>query len=67
MTLTTALVLNAMFLWGAWRIFRRSTDQALADGYAVEKKVFRFSLVYLFLHFSALLVDAALRLSGWSW
>lgn len=66
-TLIAALVLNAMFLQGAWRISRRSTDQAVADDYGVEKKVFRFSLFYLFLHFSALLADAALRMTGWGW
>jgi heme o synthase len=37
---------------------------AEADGYAVEKRVFRFSLYYLFLHFGALLVDAGLRSWG---
>jgi protoheme IX farnesyltransferase len=34
----------------------------------VEKAVFRFSLLYLFLHFAAFLVEAALRpygLGGW--
>ncbi|MCC5957910.1 MAG: protoheme IX farnesyltransferase [Rhodobacteraceae bacterium] len=58
--LTLALVLNAMFLQGAWAIWRRSEVQAEADGYAVEKRVFRFSLAYLFLHFGAFLAEAAL-------
>jgi protoheme IX farnesyltransferase len=41
---------------------------AEADGYRVEKQVFRFSLYYLFLHFGAFLLEAALRsfgLGGW--
>ncbi|MEM7724122.1 MAG: heme o synthase [Pseudomonadota bacterium] len=59
-----ALILNAIFLKGAWDIWRRDEAMAEADGYAVEKKVFRFSLLYLFLHFGALLVDAALRAMG---
>lgn len=61
--LVVSAVLNAGFLLGAWRIWRRDEAQAEADGYRVEKQVFRFSLYYLFLHFCALLADAALR--GW--
>jgi protoheme IX farnesyltransferase len=41
---------------------------AEADNYAVEKKVFRFSLYYLFLHFGAFLLEAGLKafgLGGW--
>ncbi|MDG1282637.1 MAG: heme o synthase [Pseudorhodobacter sp.] len=66
--LATALVLNAGFLLGAWRIWRRDEVQAEADKYAVEKQVFRFSLYYLFLHFGAFLAEAALRpygIGGW--
>src|SRR6056297_232244 len=58
--IATAILLNAIFLKGAWDIWRRDEAMAEADGYAVEKKVFRFSLLYLFLHFGALLADAAL-------
>jgi protoheme IX farnesyltransferase len=67
-TLAVAVVLNAMFLLGAWRIWRRAEETAIADRYAVEKKVFRFSLSYLFLHFGAFLIEAALHpfgLGGW--
>ncbi|MFC2969778.1 heme o synthase [Acidimangrovimonas pyrenivorans] len=66
--LAASLVLNAIFLTGAWRIWRRDEATAEADKYAVEKKVFGFSLVYLFLHFSAFLVEAVLHgygLGGW--
>ncbi len=62
--LAAAVVLNAIFLKGAWDIWRRDEVMAEADGYAVEKRVFRFSLYYLFLHFGALLVDAGLRGAG---
>ena len=62
--LTASVVLNAGFLLGAWRIWRRDEAQAEADGYKVEKQVFRFSLYYLFLHFCALLADAGLRAWG---
>jgi heme o synthase len=66
--LAVSVLLNAEFLRGAYRIWRRDEDQAEADKYKVEKSVFRFSLLYLFLHFGALLVEAALRpygIGGW--
>ncbi|MCC5962183.1 MAG: protoheme IX farnesyltransferase [Rhodobacteraceae bacterium] len=58
--LACALVLNAMFVQGAWAIWRRDEGQAEDDGYATEKRVFRFSLSYLFVLFTALLLEAAL-------
>jgi heme o synthase len=63
--LATAIVLNALFLVGAVRIWLRNEDVSTADGYAVEKRFFRLSLVYLFLHFGALLADAILVRGGW--
>jgi protoheme IX farnesyltransferase len=68
MTLAIAVALNLWFVVGALRIWRRDEAQAEADKYAVEKSVFRFSLLYLFLHFAAFLVEAALKpygLGGW--
>ncbi|MBU9698710.1 heme o synthase [Rhodobacteraceae bacterium HSP-20] len=66
--LAAAVALNAWFLVGAWRIWKRHEDAAEADNYAVEKSVFRFSLYYLFLHFGAFLAEAALKpygMGGW--
>jgi protoheme IX farnesyltransferase len=66
--LVISALLNAGFLYGAWRIWRRDEAVAEADGYRVEKQVFRFSLYYLFLHFGAFLLEAALRsfgMGGW--
>jgi protoheme IX farnesyltransferase len=66
--LAVAALLNAGFLYGAWRIWRREEAEAEADGYAVERQVFKFSLLYLFLHFGAFLAEAALKpygLGGW--
>jgi heme o synthase len=64
MTLAVALGLNLWFVIGAWRIWRRDETLAEADTYAVEKAVFRFSLLYLFLHFAAFLAEAALKSAG---
>ena len=66
--LAAAVVLNALFIRGAWVVWRRDGPMAEADGYAAEKGLFKLSLSYLFLHFGALLAEAALRpwgLGGW--
>lgn len=60
-TLATVVVLNAMFLIGAVRIWKRDDAAAEADNYLAERRFFKLSLYYLFLHFAALLVDAGLR------
>ncbi|GFE65296.1 heme o synthase [Litoreibacter roseus] len=57
--LAAALVLNARFVIGAWRLWRRDEVDAEGDSYLAEKKFFRQSLGYLFLHFGALLLQAA--------
>ena len=62
--LATAVVLNLWFLKGARDIWQRTEDRAAADNFKVEKQVFKVSLYYLFGHFVALLIDAALRVGG---
>ena len=62
--LIAAVLLNALFLRGAWRIWRRDEVVAEGDKYATEKKVFKHSLYYLFGLFTAILIDAALRSAG---
>jgi protoheme IX farnesyltransferase len=52
---------NAWFLKGCYDIWRRDDAQAEADNYKVEIKTFKVSLYYLFAHFGALLIEAALR------
>lgn len=67
--LVASVILNALFLLGAWRIWNRNEDDAEGDNYAVERKFFRLSLYYLFLHFGAILAEATLRpwgFGGWS-
>ena len=66
--MAAALVLNLAFVVGAWAIWRRDEAAAEADRHRIEKKVFGFSLLYLFLHFGALLAEAGLKpwgLGGW--
>ena len=65
--LMTAVAMNAWFLKGAWEIWQRTDADSEADKHAVEIRVFKISLYYLFAHFGALLADAALRSTGvWS-
>lgn len=67
--LTVALILNAQFLSGAWKISRRTEADSEADNFKVERSFFKLSLLYLFLHFGAILVEALLKpygLGGWS-
>ncbi len=64
LTLAVAVALNLWFVVGAFRIWRRDEVMAEADKYAVEKAFFRFSLLYLFLHFAAFLVELALKVAG---
>ncbi|WP_299878694.1 heme o synthase [uncultured Sulfitobacter sp.] len=67
--LAVAVVLNVLFLMGAWRIWHRDEEDAEEDNYLVERKFFRLSLYYLFAHFGAILLEAALKpwgLGGWS-
>ncbi|AQS46988.1 protoheme IX farnesyltransferase [Thioclava nitratireducens] len=60
----TALIMNALFIKGAIEIHARTEAQAEADKYAVEKRFFYFSLIYLFAHFAALLAEAGLSYIG---
>ncbi|WP_415393819.1 heme o synthase [Paracoccus sp. SJTW-4] len=62
--LAVALVFNALFILGGWRILRRTEEQAHEDSYAVEKSFFRLSLYYLAAHFGALAVQATI--GGWA-
>ncbi len=66
--LVAALVLNMLFLKGAYDIWNRDEVASEVDDYAVERKFFKLSLLYLFLHFGAILAEALLRpwgLGGW--
>ena len=54
MYLVAAVLLNAVFVGYAWRLWRDYSD-------ALARKTFRYSIVYLSLLFAALLVDHYLR------
>lgn len=46
--------LNILFLWGAIKIFKRTEADSNRDKYRIEKKVFVFSIFYLFAHFGVI-------------
>jgi protoheme IX farnesyltransferase len=48
--LLSALLLGALFVWYAWKLYRVYSDE-------LARKLFRFSILYLSLLFAALLVD----------
>ncbi len=56
-----AVAMNAWFLKWSWIVWKRDDIVAEADDFAAEKKLFGVSLHYLAAIFSALLLDAVLR------
>ena len=67
--LTVALICNTIVLKDALRIWRRDEQASEADNFKVERSFFKFSLLYLFVHFLAILAEALLApygLGGWS-
>ncbi|MCY3984304.1 MAG: heme o synthase [Roseovarius sp.] len=56
-----AIVMNVLFLRGAWSIWRRGEQTAESDGFKIEKSFFTLSLAYLFAHFGAIVVDTAIE------
>ena len=58
---TLSIILSLMFLLGAWKLFRRDERIATEDNYNDERKLFKFSLFYLFLLFKALLIEALMQ------
>jgi protoheme IX farnesyltransferase len=62
--MAASLVLNLLFVQGAWAVWRRDHAASERDRWAAERRLFKLSLLYLFLHFGALLAEAALGTGG---
>ena len=57
-----AVVLGGRFIWLSWKVWREGSEE---NGYRHEKKLFGFSIVYLFAIFAALGIEAiVLRVIG---
>lgn len=57
-------VLNGIFLARSWVVFRRDTATATDDEFGAERRLFLFSIFYLFAVFSLLLVERGLEVFG---
>ena len=53
--------LNIWFLLGSIKIMRRNEKASLADNFKVEKKVFVFSIFYLFAHFGVIGIETIIK------
>ena len=58
-----AVVLNAIFMWLAYKIYSAKSDSELGEA---PKKLFKFSILYLFILFSGLLAEWALAITPFS-
>ena len=65
--LAASVPLNILFLKGAYEIWCRSEAKSEADDYKTEKKFFKLSLWYLFLHFGAILAGALMPIAWFGW
>ncbi|PIE11758.1 MAG: protoheme IX farnesyltransferase [Rhodobacterales bacterium] len=68
--LVVALILNAQFLHACWKVWRRSDADSEADKHLAERRAFKVSLAYLFLHFGAIMAESMLTrfgYGGWGW
>ena len=59
--LAVSVVLNAVLLLGAVKLLKRQEADRDADKFLAEKRFFGFTILYLFLHFVMLLVEATLH------
>tara|TARA_B100001121_G_scaffold306681_1_gene326637 strand:- start:265 stop:1206 length:942 start_codon:yes stop_codon:yes gene_type:complete len=64
--LGTAIGLNSIFVGMAFNIWMRGDYEAEVDNFKVERRFFRYSLIYLFLQFGAILIDRGLG-TNFSW
>ena len=64
--LVIAVVLNSIFVKMSLDIWMREDNEAELDNFRVERRFFRFSLIYLFLQFGSILVDLGLG-TNFSW
>ena len=62
--LVVSLILNIAFIKGAVDIWRRDEADSETDDFKVERSFFKLSLAYLFLHFSAILIDVLVKQLG---
>ena len=55
-----ALVSGALFIRDSWLVARRTPEVARGDRYAAEKRLFGYSIAYLFALFAAFIAEAVI-------
>jgi protoheme IX farnesyltransferase len=55
----TALLMGGLFVWQAWRVYLERSERSA-------RQMFGLSILYLFVLFTALIVDAGTGGAGWS-
>jgi len=56
--LLVALALNIQLIISAFKLWIRSENDSVDDNSHLERKFFKFSLLYLFFHFGAIMVES---------
>ena len=60
---SVAIALNIHLIVSALKLRDRTEDECVSDNSSVERKFFKFSLLYLFLHFGAIMMETRTNLA----
>tara|TARA_B100000401_G_C52380462_1_gene519366 strand:- start:53 stop:574 length:522 start_codon:yes stop_codon:yes gene_type:complete len=57
-----AMLLNLKLVFAAFKLWLRSETQCIVDNSILERKFFKFSLIYLFIHFGVIILEAKINI-----
>ena len=57
-----AMLLNLKLVFTAFKLWLRSETQCIVDNSILERKFFKFSLIYLFIHFGVIILEAKINI-----
>tara|TARA_B100000927_G_C16309532_1_gene406830 strand:- start:429 stop:776 length:348 start_codon:yes stop_codon:yes gene_type:complete len=57
-----ATLLNLKLVLAAFKLWLRSETQCIVDNSILERKFFKFSLIYLFIHFGVIILEAKINI-----
>jgi protoheme IX farnesyltransferase len=61
--LLIAILFNVQLVFSAFKLWSRSEPECIADNSLLERKFFKFSLLYLFVHFAAIMIDSQINMT----
>ena len=61
--LLIAILFNVQLVFSAFKLWSRSELECIADNSLLERKFFKFSLLYLFVHFAAIMIDSQINMT----